>query len=103
MTQGNVHVVTADVRRSADQMQVVADEASTSRAAAADSISTQGSAWKQQGSPGFGKFVEICEAQAERLRTDLTELADKLRTAADVYDQQDHEAGSALDSTVRYD
>jgi hypothetical protein len=41
--------------------------------------------------------------QAERLRTDLTELGNKLRTAADVYDQQDHEAGGALESSVRYD
>jgi hypothetical protein len=41
--------------------------------------------------------------QAERLRTDLTELGNKLRAAADVYDQQDHEAGGALESSVRYD
>ena len=59
-------------------------------------------AWKQQGTPGFTKFVGILDAQAERLRTDLTDLGDKLRAAADVYDKQDHEAGGALDSSVRY-
>lgn len=101
MTRGNVSVVTAEVRRSADQMSVVADEASSSRAAVADSVSTQTTAWKQQGTPGFAKFVDILEQQAQRLRTDLTDLADKLRAAADVYDQQDHEAGGALDSAVR--
>ena len=103
MTQGNVSVVTAEVRRSADEMEVVAGETWSSRAAVADSISTQGTGWKQRGTPGFTKFVGILDAQAERLRTDLTELGDKLRAAADVYDQQDHEAGGALDSSVRYD
>ena len=101
MTQGNVSVATAGVRRSADQMDVVADEASSSRAAVADSVSTQGTAWKEQGTPGFAKFVGIPEAQAERLRADLTDLGDKLRVAADVYDKQDQEAGGAFDSSVR--
>ena len=103
MTQGNVSVVTAEVRRSADQMDVVADEASSSRTAVADSVSTQGTGWKEKGTPGFTKFVDILEAQAERLHTDLSDLGDKLRAAADVYDQQDHEAGGALDSSVRYE
>jgi uncharacterized protein YukE len=103
VSQGNVNVVTAEVRRSADQMEVVAGEASSSRAAVADSVSTQGAGWKQQGTPGFTKFVGILDAQAERLRTDLTDLGDKLRAAADVYDRQDHEAGGALGSAVRYD
>lgn len=102
MTQGNLDVVTAEVRRSADQMTVVAGEASASRAAVADSVSTQGAAWKHQGTPGFTQFVGILESQAERLRTDLTDLGDKLRAAARVYEQQDQEAGDALDSTVRY-
>ncbi len=66
----------------------------------ADGISGQTTAWKQGGTPGFGKFVETVEAQAERLRTDLTDLRDKLRNAADVYERQDHEAGGALDSSV---
>jgi len=101
MTQGNLTVVTAEVRRSADQMDVVAEKASASRSAVADSVSTQGSGWKEKGTPGFGKFVGILEAQAERLRTDLTDLGDKLRAAADVYDKQDSEAGDALDSSVR--
>jgi uncharacterized protein YukE len=101
MTQGNVNVATAEVRRSADQMDVVADEASSSRSAVADSVSTQGTGWKEKGTPGFGKFVDILEAQADRLRTDLTYLGDKLRAAADVYDKQDQEAGGALDSSVR--
>jgi uncharacterized protein YukE len=101
MTQGNVSVATAEVRRSADQMDVVAEEASSSRTAVADSVSTQGTGWKEKGTPGFGKFVDILEAQAERLRTDLTDLGDKLRAAADVYDKQDNEAGGALDSSVR--
>jgi uncharacterized protein YukE len=103
MTQGNVNVVTAEVRQSADQMTVVAGEASSSRAAVADSVSTQGAAWKEQGTPGFTKFVDVLEAQAERLRSDLTQLGDALRAAADLYDQQDQEAGGAIDSTVRYD
>ena len=103
MTQDNLNVVTAEVRRSADQMDVVAEEASSSRSAVADSMSTQGSGWKEKGTPGFGKFVGVLEAQAQRLRTDLTDLGGKLRAAADVYDKQDHEAGSALDSSVRYD
>jgi WXG100 family type VII secretion target len=101
MTQGNVNVATAEVRRSADQMDVVADEVSSSRSAVADSVSTQGTGWKEKGTPGFGKFVDILEAQADRLRTDLTDLGDKLRAAADVYDKQDQEAGGALDSSVR--
>ena len=55
------------------------------------------------GTPGFTKFVGILDAQAERLRTDLTQLGEKLRAAADVYDQRDHEVGGAFDSSVRYD
>lgn len=103
MTQGEVIVATAEVRRSADQMDVVAEEASSSRARVADSVSTQRTGWKEKGTPGFGKFVSVLEAQAERLRTDLTDLGDKLRAAADVYDKLDDEAGEALDSSVRYD
>lgn len=102
MTQGDVSVVTAEVRLSADQMSVVAGEASSSRAAVADSVSTQGAGWKQKGTPGFGTFIDVLGVQAERLRTDLTALGDALRAAADVYDQQDHEAGGAFDSAVRY-
>ncbi len=101
MTQGNVSVTTAEVRRSADQMDVVAEEASSSRTAVADSVSTQGAAWKEKGTPGFGKFVGVLEAQARRLRADLTGLGHTLRAAADVYDEQDLEAGGALDSSVR--
>jgi len=104
MSQPDVYVVTAEVRRSADAMDVVANEAASSRAAVADNVSTQGSAaWKNAGRPGFSKFVDVLDSQAARLRADLTGLADKLRAAADVYEQQDHEAGGALDSTVRYD
>jgi uncharacterized protein YukE len=101
VTHANVTVTTAEVRRSADQMDVVADEAASSRTAVADSVSTQGAGWKEKGTPGFGKFVDVLEAQAQRLRTDLTDLGDKLRAAADVYDKQDIEAGGALDSSVR--
>lgn len=72
----DVNVDPADVRRSADQMDVVAAEASSSRAAVADSVSTQEAAWKEAGKPGFAKFVDILE-------------------------QQDREAGEALDTSVR--
>jgi hypothetical protein len=82
VSQGDVTVATAEVRRSADQMTVVAGEASSSRAAVADSVSTQGAGWKEKGTPGFGRFVDVLEAQAKRLRTDLTALADSLRAAA---------------------
>lgn len=101
MSQGDVYVVTAEVRRSADQMSVVASDASASREAVADSVSTQGAGWKEKGTPGFDKFIDVLETQAQRLRTDLTALGDSLRAAADVYDQQDNEAGGAIDSTVR--
>ena len=96
-----MYVVTAEVRRSADQMSVVASDASASREAVADSVSTQGAGWKEKGTPGFGKFIDVLETQAQRLRTDLTALGDSLRAAADVYDQQDNDAGGAIDSTVR--
>ena len=97
----DVEVDPVEVRRSAAQIEVVAQEASSSRAAVADSVSTQESAWKESGKPGFAKFVDILEEQADRLRTDLTDLGDKLRAAADAYEQQDEEAGGALDTTVR--
>lgn len=100
MTNSELHVTPAEVRRSADQMDVVAHEASSSRKAMADGISGQTTAWKEAGTPGFAKFVGIAHSQAERLRTDLTDLRDRLRTAADVYERQDHEAGGALDSSV---
>ncbi len=102
MTQGDVVVSTAEVRLSADQMAAVAAEASSSRAAVADSVSTRTAGWKEKGTPGFGKFIDVLEAQAERLRSDLTTLGESLHSAADVYDQQDQEAGGALDSAVRY-
>lgn len=103
MSTENVYVVTAEVRRSADQMDAVAREASSSRAGVADSLSGQEAGWKSAGRPGFAKFIDILEAQAERLRADLTELGDKLRAAAGVYEQQDHEGGAALDTSVRHD
>lgn len=101
MSQDDVAVSTAQVRLSADQMAVVATEASSSRAAVADSVSTHGAARKEKGTPGFGKFIGVLEAQAARLRSDLTALSDSLRAAADVCDRQDHEAGGALDTPVR--
>ncbi|MGV0687346.1 WXG100 family type VII secretion target [Mycolicibacterium thermoresistibile] len=97
----DVEVDPAEVRRSAAQMDVVAEEASSRRAAVADSISTQEAAWRRAGKPGFAKFVDLLEQRAERLRTDLTDLGDKLRAAADVYEQQDAEASGALDTSVR--
>jgi uncharacterized protein YukE len=104
MSHPEIYVVTAEVRRSADAMDVVADEASSSRAAVADSISGLGTtAWKTAGRAGFAKFVDILDDQAGRLRADLTDLGAKLRTAADVYEKQDREAGGALDSSVRHD
>ncbi|WP_193046836.1 type VII secretion target [Mycolicibacterium baixiangningiae] len=96
----DVYVVPAEVRRSADQMHVVAQEAAMSRSGVADSIAGQTAAWKQAGTPGYSKFIAILEAQAERLRADLTDLGDKLRAAADVYDRQDQEGGDALDRSV---
>lgn len=103
MSGPHVHVETAAVRLSADQMHVVAEEASSSRAGVAGSIAGQESAWKTAGRPGFAAFVDILEQQAQRLRTDLTDLGDKLRAAADVYDRQDAAGGAALDESVRYD
>lgn len=103
MSTENVYVVTAEVRRSADQMDAVASEASSSRSRVADSISGQEAGWKPLGRPGFAKFVDILEDQAARLRADLTDLGDKLRAAAAVYEQQDHEGGAALDTSVRHD
>jgi WXG100 family type VII secretion target len=97
----HVEVDTAQVRLSADQMDVVANEAATSRDAVAGSVAGQESAWKSAGRPGFAKFVGILEDQAQRLRTDLTGLAGALRAAADVYERQDQEGGSALDASVR--
>lgn len=101
MSGPNVHVDTAQVRLSADQMDVVANEAATSRDAVAGSIAGLEAAWKTAGRPGFAKFVYILEEQAQRLRTDLTDLGEKLRAAADVYDKQDREGGSALDESLR--
>ncbi|KUI28388.1 hypothetical protein AU196_17145 [Mycobacterium sp. IS-1742] len=103
MSGQNVHVETAAVRLSAAQMHVVAEEASSSRAGVAAGIAGQESAWKTAGKPGFAAFIDILETQAERLRTDLTDLGDKLNAAADVYDQQDAVGGAALDESVRYD
>ncbi|MGN7780159.1 type VII secretion target [Mycolicibacterium sp. 22603] len=60
-------------------------------------------AWKEKGTPGFEKFIDVLEAQAARLRSELTALGDSLRAAADVHDQQDHEAGGAIDSAMRYE
>lgn len=74
-------------------MDAVAREASSSRAGVADSISGQEAAWKTAGRPGFAKFIDVLEAQAERLGVDLTDLVDK----------QDHEGGAALDTSVRHD
>jgi uncharacterized protein YukE len=95
-----VRVATADVRRSADAMDAVAHEASSSRAALADSISGQGSAWKSAGRAGFATFIDILDTQAGRLRADLTDLGAKLRVAADVYEKQDAEAGGALEDSM---
>lgn len=104
MTHGEIYVLTSEVRRSADAMEVVAVEASTSRAALADSISGLGSAaWKTAGRSGFAKFIDSVDAQAGRLRAELIDLGDKLRAAADAYDDQDAEGGAALDVSVRYD
>lgn len=101
MSGPNVEVDTAQVRLSADQATVLADEASRSRDAVAGSIAGQESAWKTAGKLGFSKFVHILEEQAQRLRADLTDLGDMLRAAADVYDEQDAENASALDSSVK--
>jgi uncharacterized protein YukE len=56
---------------------------------------------EREGNSGFREVRRVLEAQAERLRTDLTDLGDKLRATADVYDKQDQRAGGALDSSVR--
>ena len=66
----------------------------------ADSVSGQGSAaWKSALRTGFAKFIDILDTQAGRLRADLTDLGNKLRAAADVYEKQD--LGPAARWTVR--
>jgi uncharacterized protein YukE len=103
VTRGEIYVVTAEVRRSADHVEVVAAEASSSRTALAAAMSGNTAAWKSAGRGGFEKFIDVLEQQAARLRTDLTGLGDKLRAAADVYERQDLEGGAALDTSMRRD
>ncbi len=70
---------TAQVRLSADQMAVVAGEASSS-AWRSPTVSDPRRCWKEKGTP-IGKFIDVLEAQATRLRCDLTALGDSLRAA----------------------
>jgi uncharacterized protein YukE len=55
------------------------------------------SAWQAAGRAGFANFIGILEGQADRLRADLEDLADKLRAAADAYENQELESSAALD------
>lgn len=69
----------------------------TTRRAVADEMSGHTSAWRAAGRAGFANFIGILEGQADRLRADLEDLADKLRAAADAYENQELESSAALD------
>jgi hypothetical protein len=100
VTSAEIYVVTAELRRSADGAELVGRDAAASRAALAGAMSGTSGAWKSAGRSGFEGFIEILERQTSRLRTDLTDVGDKLRAAADVYDRQDLEASVALADSV---
>ncbi|WP_036437628.1 type VII secretion target [Mycobacterium sp. URHB0044] len=100
MTAPEIYVVTAELRRSGDHAELVGRDASSSRAALAGAMSGTSGAWKSAGRGGFEKFIDILEQQTNRLRTDLTELGDKLRAAADDYDRQDLECAVVLADSV---
>lgn len=100
MTQPEIYVVTAELRRSGDHAELVGRDASSSRAALAGAMSGTPGAWKSAGRSGFEGFIDILEQQTSRLRNDLTELGDRLRAAADAYDRQDMEASVALADSI---
>jgi uncharacterized protein YukE len=100
VTQPEVYVVTAELRRSGDHAELVGRDASSSRGALAGAMSGTSGAWKSAGRGGFEGFIDLLEQQTHRLRTDLTELGDRLRAAADAYDRQDLEASVALGNSV---
>ncbi len=101
MSDGEISVVTAEVRRCADAMDVAAIEASASRVAVAAAIAGDTAAWQKAARPGFAEFVDVLEGQAKRIRAELTGLSDKLRAAAAAYDRQDAEGGAALNDSMR--
>ena len=100
MSHPEIYVVTAEVRRSADQMDVVARK----RHRAARPWRTAFLPRARRGSrpepPASQSSLTSSKPRHNALRADLTDLGNKLRAAADVYEKQDSEAGGALDSSM---
>ena len=98
MSAPEIRVTPSEVRQSAAPMDAVAHRASSSRDAVADEMSGHTSAWQAAGRAGFANFIGILQLQADRLRADLGDLADKLRVADHAYEDQELESSAALDN-----
>lgn len=98
MSANEIRVTPQQVLESAVSMDAVAQRASSSRDAVADEVSAHTSAWQDRGRAGFGNFIGILQAQADRLRADLGGLADDLRAVAGAYQGQEQTNAAAVDS-----
>lgn len=86
----------ARVRTSATEVADLAAVAATCRSTLATAMAGHPMAWQQAGRPGFATFVDILHGQSERIRTDLTVIAEQLQEAATAYEDDDRAAEQQL-------
>ncbi|CAJ1584813.1 WXG100 family type VII secretion target [[Mycobacterium] wendilense] len=89
-------MTTSDVIYSADFLDSIGTTAGAERRALAAELSGHGTAWQEQGRPGFAAFIDVVNRQAQRTETELVEVADKLRQAARDYTTVAEEGAEAL-------
>jgi uncharacterized protein YukE len=87
---------TSDVLYSADYLDAIALQAAGERRALATELSGLTTAWQAQGRVGFTAFVDAVAAQAQRIETEVTAVAERLRTAAREYTRTDQQGEAAL-------
>lgn len=93
---GYLSVTPADVLYSADYLDTLGVRASTERRALTTELSGNTTAWQDGAAPGYTGFIEVVRKQADRISTEVGEVAAKLRDAAHAYVDNEHRSAESL-------
>lgn len=89
-------VTPADVLYSADYLEGIGLRAAAERRALGVELSGNTTGWQDGGRAGFTGFLDVVSRQAERIQTEVTDVAAKLRAAAHAYVENDHRSADNL-------
>ncbi len=82
---GYLSVTPADVLYSADYLDNIGVRAASERRALTTELAGNTTAWQEGGAVGFTGFIDVVRRQADRIGSEVADVAGKLRDAAHAY------------------